>query len=681
VRTALARWLDRREVSESAVTLGTAVVVGMLTGFGAVGFRRLLDLIRYIGYDAWSSGEAFTAFPPWHLIVVPAVGGLIVGLLVYHFAREAKGHGVPEVMEAVALRGGRIRPPVVVVKALASAVCIGTGGAAGREGPIVQIGSALGSTVGQALRLSDERVTNLVACGAAGGIAATFNAPIAGAIFAMEVILGRLHTLYFGAVVVSAVIADVIAQAFEGNTRAFEVPAYALVHPGELGLYALLGVAAGVLSVGFSRGLYGMEDLWDSLRLPEYVKPAMGGALLGVIGVLSFKSDGLPRVFGVGYDTITSAAVGELALGVVLGLFVLKLLATSLTLGSGGSGGVFAPSLFLGAMLGSSFGQVANQFFPGATAPSGAYALVGMSAFFAGAAHAPVTAILILFEMTRDYAIILPLMLATVLSTVVARLLSNDSIYTLKLTRRGVRLEQGLDAEVLEGVRVAEVMNTAATPVRLDLDLGKLNAAFTRARDNTIPVIGEAGLLVGIVSTQDLDRALARGSIEGKTVGNVATLSDLLVIQPDESIGEALRRLEVRGLAMLPVVDADNPHRLLGVATREDLRQAYSRGVSRRARQLQRAAESGIEDDEEMNLIYVDVPAGAAIDGAQVRGLDLPRECLIVSLERDGHRAVVHGDTKIHAGDRVAVVVNRDSAVAVREMFTADQSPASSTPT
>ncbi len=681
MRTALARWLDRREVSESAVTLGTAVVVGMLTGFGAVGFRRLLALLRYIGYDAWSSADAFTAFPPWHLIVVPAVGGLIVGLLVYHFAREAKGHGVPEVMEAVALRGGRIRPPVVVVKALASAVCIGTGGAAGREGPIVQIGSALGSTVGQALRLSDERVTNLVACGAAGGIAATFNAPIAGAIFAMEVILGRLHTLYFGAVVVSAVIADVIAQTFEGDTRAFEVPAYALVHPGELGLYALLGVAAGVLSVGFSRGLYGMEDLWDSLRLPEYVKPAIGGALLGVIGVLSFKSDGMPRVFGVGYETITSATVGELALGVVAGLFVLKLLATSLTLGSGGSGGVFAPSLFMGAMLGSSFGQVANQFFPGATAPSGAYALVGMSAFFAGAAHAPVTAILILFEMTRDYAIILPLMLATVLSTVVARLLSNDSIYTLKLTRRGVRLEQGLDAEVLEGVRVAEVMNTAATPVRLDLDLGKLNAAFTRARDNTIPVIDEAGLLVGIVSTQDLDRALARGSIEGKTVGNVATLGDLLVIQPDESIGEALRRLEVRGLAMLPVVDADNPHRLLGVATREDLRQAYSRGVSRRARQLQRAAESGIEDDEEMNLIYVDVPAGAAIDGAQVRGLDLPRESLIVSLERDGHRAVVHGDTTIHAGDRVAVVVNRDSAVAVRELFTADQSSASSTPT
>jgi len=675
----VARWLDRSEASESAVTLGTAIVVGVLTGFGAVGFRKLLDFIRYVGFGAWqTTSTAFVGYPPWQLILVPAVGGLIVGLLVYNFAREAKGHGVPEVMEAVALRGGRIRPKVVVVKALASAVCIGSGGAAGREGPIVQIGSALGSTVGQALRLSDERVTNLVACGAAGGIAATFNAPIAGAIFAMEVILGRLHTLYFGAVVVSAVIADVIAQTFEGDVRAFVVPAYSLTHPAELALFALLGLFAAVSSVTFTRGLYAMEDVWDGLRIPEWVKPAIGGALLGVVGLLSFKSDGFPRVFGVGYGTITDAALGELALSVVFGLLLLKVVATSLTLGSGGSGGVFAPSLFMGAMLGSAFGQVAHQFFPGITGPSGAYALVGMAAFFAGAAHAPVSAILILFEMTGDYAIILPLMLATVLSTVVARVLSKESIYTLKLARRGVRLEQGLDAEVLEGVRVAEVMDTVVSPVRRDLPLQRLNAEFTRARYSTIPVLDEAGRLAGIVSAQDLDRALARGSIEGMTVGDVAMVGDVLVIEPDESIGEALRRLEVRGLSILPVVAAGHPTRLLGVVTRPELRQAYGRGVSRRARQLQRAAEAGIEDDQDMNLIYVDVPAGASVGGRRVSTLTLPQESLIVSLEREGRRSVVHGDTSIEVGDRVAVVVNNESATAVRELFTS--SSASSIP-
>jgi len=673
MRRALRRWLERREVSESAIMLATAIVVGLLTGFGAVGFRYLLQLVHFLGYELWNGGA--DGYPPWHLVLVPAIGGLIVGILVYNFAREAKGHGVPEVMEAVALRGGRIRPKVAVVKALASGVCIGTGGAAGREGPIVQIGSALGSTVGQWLRLSDERVTNLVACGAAGGIAATFNAPIAGAIFAMEVILGRLHTLYFGAVVISAVIADVIAQAFEGDVRAFAVPAYRLVDPRELFLYALLGLLAAVLSVGFSRGLYAMEDLWDAVPVPEYLKPALGGAALGVVGILAFKADGFPRIFGVGYGTITDAALGRLALEVTLSLLFLKVLATSLTLGSGGSGGVFAPSLFMGAMLGSSFGQVANGLFPEVTAPSGAYALVGMSAFFAGAAHAPVSAILVLFEMTHDYAIILPLMLATVISTLVSRLLSRDSIYTLKLARRGVRLEQGLDAEVLEGLRVAEVMNVEARPVAIDLPLGQLNAEFGRARGNTVPVVDAAGRLAGMVSTQDLDRALSHGSIEGLSVGDIAT-SEPLVTFPEEPIGEALRRLEVRGLAMLPVVDPRNPGRLLGTIRHDDIEQAYGRGVSRRARQLQRAVESGIEDGQDMNLIYVDIPAGAGIAGLSVVELPLPREALIVSLERGGERTVVHGDTRLQEGDRIAVVVTRDSASAIREMLTAAAQPA-----
>ena len=334
MKRSLRAWLDRREVSDSALALATATAVGLGTGLAAVAFKRLIQFVQWIGFARW---QQTAGYPGWQLVLVPTVGGLLVGLLIYHFAREAKGHGVPEVMEAVALRGGRIRPVVVIVKALASSICIGSGGAAGREGPIVQIGSALGSTIGQALRLSDQRVINLVACGAAGGIAATFNAPIAGAIFAMEVILGRLNAVHFSAVVVSAVVADVVAQAFEGDTRAFIVPTYGLESPWELLLYALLGVVAAICSVGFTRSLYAMEDFWDGLRLPDYAKPAIGGFILGLVGLLTFHDGGgLPRIFGVGYETITDAAVGELALGVVVGLLFLKILATSLTLGSGG---------------------------------------------------------------------------------------------------------------------------------------------------------------------------------------------------------------------------------------------------------------------------------------------------------------------------------------------------------
>ena len=473
-RTTLPRWLDRREVSNSAITFATAILVGVGAGFGAVAFRWLIEAIRAIGYESAATGDS--GWP--RLVLVPAIGGLIVGPLVYFFAREAKGHGVPEVMEAVALRGGRIRPRVALVKALASGVCIGSGGSVGREGPIVQVGSAIGSSLGQALNFSDERIRSLVACGAAGGIAATFNAPIAGAIFAIEVILGRFHSLYFGAVVISAVVADVIAQAFTSEVRAFDIPEYALRSPWELLLYALLGVVAAVLSVGFSRGLYAMEDLWDRLRGPEWIRPAIGGALLGAIGILTFQVDGFPRIFGVGYDTISDALLGNLALQVTVALLLLKMLATWVTLGSGGSGGVFAPSLFMGAMVGASFGTLANTYFPTIAAPPGAYALVGMAAFFSGAAHAPVTAILILFEMTGDYEIILPLMLATVVSTLLSTLLSGDSIYTLKLSRRGVHLEKGRDVDVLQTVSVAEVMTTDFGTVEESRPVAELAGEF-----------------------------------------------------------------------------------------------------------------------------------------------------------------------------------------------------------
>ncbi len=331
--------------------------------------------------------------------------------------------------------------------------------------------------MGQAFNFSDDRIRSLVACGAAGGIAATFNAPIAGAIFAIEVILGRFHTLYFGAVVISAVVADVIAQAFTSEVRAFDVPEYVLVSPWELIFYAFLGALAAVLSVGFSRGLYLMEDLWGRLRMAEWIKPAIGGLLLGTLGILSFQVDGFPRIFGVGYNSISDALLGHLTLKVALALLMLKMLSTWLTLGSGGSGGVFAPSLFMGSMLGVSFGNLVNTTFPSIAGPPGAYALVGMAAFFSGAAHAPVTAILILFEMTGDYGIILPLMLATVVSTLVSSVLSKDSIYTLKLTRRGVNLDQGRDVDVLETVSVGEIMSTDVPTVAQALSLHLLGTS------------------------------------------------------------------------------------------------------------------------------------------------------------------------------------------------------------
>jgi CIC family chloride channel protein len=664
-RQRLAEWLDEHEVSESGVILFTAIVVGIGAGLGAVLFRRLIETVQTLAFDGL--GDALAGIAPFLVFLIPAIGGAIYGPLIYRYAREAKGHGVPEVMEAVALRGGRIRPRVAVVKALASSICIGTGGSVGREGPIAQIGSALGSTIGQALKLSDERVRNLVACGAAGGIAATFNAPIAGSIFALEVILGQFHAVYFGAVVISAVTADVIAQALEGGAQAFTVPAYTLVSPWELGFYAALGAFAALGSVLFSRSLYLSEDVWEKLHFPEAFKPVLGGLVLGCLGLLTFKIDGIPRVFGVGYASIDQVLIGQLTIHVALALFFLKLLATIITLGAGGSGGVFAPSLFMGAMLGAAFGQIVHGLFPSITAPSGAYALVGMAAFFSGAAHAPVTAILILFEMTGDYFIILPLMLATVIGTLLSRVISRDSIYTLKLSRRGVRLEQGQDIDVMHDVTVGEAMTTDVDVVSIDMSLEDLAAEFEESHHHGFPVVDGDGELAGVVSLQDLERALAAGSVKGKTVADIATTEGVLVAFPHEPMWAALRRLGARDISRLPVVADVGSRELLGVVRRRDIVRAYNVAIVRRTRRQHKAPDQLAQPVDGTEFEHIVISVDSPVVGQRLTDLDLPPACLVVSVQRGKELQVAHGDTVLLAGDRVTVFSDSDCMDKVRE--------------
>jgi CIC family chloride channel protein len=669
-RERLSQRFEQYQVSESGIIMVTALVVGVGAGLGAVVFRGLIAAVQSLAYDRF--GDLLAPIAPFHLLIIPALGGAIFGPLIYFYAREAKGHGVPEVMEAVAMRGGRIRPRVAAVKAFASSICIGTGGSVGREGPIAQIGSALGSTIGQALKLSDERVRNLVACGAAGGIAATFNAPIAGAIFALEVILGQYHAVYFGAVVISAVVADVVAHIFQSDVRAFAVPEYALVSPWELPLYVLLGLLAAVGAVAFTRFLYLSEDYWDKLHFPEYFKPVLGGLLLGVVGILSFKTDGYPRVFGVGYDTISAVLFGRLAIQATLVLLFFKLLATTLTLGSGGSGGIFAPSLFMGAMLGATFGEVAHHFFPTVTAPPGAYALVGMAAFFSGAAHAPMTAILILFEMTGDYLIILPLMLATVMSTLVSRAISRESIYTLKLTRRGIHLQQGHDIDVMQGVSVGEAMTTNPDVVPLSMSLEDLADEFARTHHHGFPVVDGAGELAGVVSIQDLEKAVAAGPIGGKTVADIASTEDLLLAYPHEPMWVALRRLGTRDVSRLPVVEQQGSRQLVGMLRRQDIIYAYNHAIIKRAHGQHRDDALRLGKLGRAGFEQLEIPADSPVVGRSVSEINLPEECLIVSIQRGRELHVAHGDARLQAGDQVTVFAGDDCLPTIRQYLTGE---------
>jgi len=565
------------------VVLG--ITVGVISGFGAIVFRWLISTFQSIFFGGGANYLGFLG--QYYIILLPAVGGLLVGLLIHFGAREAKGHGVPEVMEAVVVKGGRIRSRVAAIKSLASSICIGSGGSVGREGPIVQIGASAGSTIGQWLHLSDEWVKTLVACGAAGGISATFNTPIGGVFFAMEIILGRFITPKLGFVVISSVAANFITHMFLGDQPSFSVVPYSMVSYWEIITYAILGILSALVALFFIRSLYKCEDIFNSLHIPEYLKPAIGGIGIGLIGLYSYD------LFGVGYGDVywvshmsaNQALAGEIVLQSLIILLILKIIATSLTIGSGGSGGIFAPSLFIGVMLGGAFGTLAHNLFPSLIASSGAYALVGMAAVFAGAARAPITSIIMLFEMTGDYKIILPLMIAVVISTIVARSLNRETIYTLKLIRSGIDIRRLEETRPMREITVGKVMTRNFPTVLPTMPIGELVTKLRRTGHHGFPVVDNDGNLFGCVSISDVEAAMtmSKGYSKSVTVGDIATKS-VIVAYSDEYLHEVLVKLGARDVGRIPVVDRSNPKHLIGVLRRHDIVHAYTKAMGRKPR-------------------------------------------------------------------------------------------------
>jgi CIC family chloride channel protein len=570
--------IDSFRKSEYTVTITLAIFIGLLGGFGAIGFRLLIRAFQSILYGSGPDLLDIVLSIPWYWkLLIPAIGGSVVGPLIFFLAREAKGHGVPEVMEAVAMRSGVIRKRVVIVKSLASAICIGSGGAVGREGPIVQIGSAIGSTFGQILRVSGNRLRNLVGCGAAAGIAATFNAPIAGAIFALEVILGEFEMGTFGPIVLASVMATVVSRAFLGNYPAFTIPEYKLVSVWEIPAYLIMGLLAGLVAVLFTTSLYKAEDLWDDLRIPEYAKPALGGLAIGCLSLF------FPQILGVGYESITTALLGQLSWLLVLTLVFAKIAATSLSIGSGGSGGIFAPSLFIGAMMGGAFGHVVHSLFPSVTASSGAYSLVGMGAIVAGATHAPITAILILFELTDDYRIILPLMMTCIISAVTASQLKRESIYTMKLVRRGIDVKAGREVSILKSLLVRDFMVRDVAFVSEIMPLSRFLHFIKESTHSYFPVVDGKKKLVGIISLRDIRPILLEESLMDLVIAKDIMTEDVITLTTDDNLYDAMGKFGIKDIGQLPVVDKDNPKRVVGMLRRTDVIVAYNNAVLRRS--------------------------------------------------------------------------------------------------
>ena len=652
--------------SEHVYMVLAALLIGLGGGLFAVAFRKLIGLGNCIGwFESEYTLDLIRGIPFWWKIIVPSLGGLLCGLIIYYFAREAKGHGVPEVMEAVALKGGRIRPRVVIAKMFASAISISSGGSVGREGPIVQIGSAFGSTIGQWLRIDERRLRTFVGCGAAAGIAATFNAPVAGALFAAEIILGDFGVRYFSPVVISSVAATVVGHYFLGDVPAFDVPEYSLVQPYELFAYAVLGILAGLAALAFIRVLYAGEDLFDKLPLRAPLRAMLGGAMIGLIGLQ------YPHVFGVGYEAIEEALRGQMVWHLLLMLVVVKIVAVSITIGSGGSGGIFAPSLFIGAMLGGAVGTVVHTLWPASTAGPGAYALVGMGAVVAAGTHAPITAILIIFELTADYKIILPLMISCIIATLLATRVQTASIYTLKLLRRGVDVHAGRAVSVLRDVLVRDGMRADAVTVRPGEALMPVISRFTEHPGISIFVVGDDRRLLGVITGNRIQSIMRQPS----SFAALIIAQDMMdergfpTVAPTDTLADVMRRLG-RYRGEVPVVEDG---RLVGAIWPEDVIERYNAEVFKREMAFSMASSvSKVSGPEAIpaveNTSMAEIPVPAWFVGKTLGDLDIRNRYAVsvllikrkVAGREDLVNAVPNADYVFRPGDVMLVMGPND---------------------
>jgi CIC family chloride channel protein len=626
--------LRRGAIPATPLTILLAGLIGIVGGYGAVIFSMLIEWVtaqtvqplvgKSTGHEAWLIGVA----------LIPALGLLLVSWFTRQFAPEAQGHGVPEVITAVARHDGVIRPRVALVKILASGVCIGTGGSAGREGPIVQIGSSLGSVAGQVFRLSARNIKVLVAAGAAAGISATFHAPLAGVIFASEIILGSFAVESLTPIVIASVIADVVQQRVGEHGRSAAFTGLTYEYGGawsQLPGYIILGLTCGLVAVSFTKLLYAMEDLGKRWLGRWWLRSLVFGGLLGIVGTLypavpprpspaaeqALDTEGppIPSLFGVGYGVVDHAlrlrsiektaeastrpvgpgrhgatnvskdkrvqldGAGMLAeMWWLLPLALLKPVMTSMTLAGGGSGGIFAPSLFTGATLGASFGLACNLLVPGMSANPGVYAIVGMGAVVAGTTHGVLSAILIVYEMTEDYRIILPIMAAAGISSVVATLIDPESIYYKKLSRRGESVARGHDMHRLEHVMVRDVMIRGFPTVRYtDTVTEIVRVARANADIESLPVMNDDGQLLGIIRPEDLHRVLDSDVSPHLVNAEDIALTSPIAISPDANLLEALREFGSRDVGSLPVVESSrrDSRRLVGILLQVDVMRRY----------------------------------------------------------------------------------------------------------
>jgi len=567
-------------LSENTFLIILAVVIGLLGGLGNYAFRKTIEFVHWgvfeqseqlFGYslEEWSLARLAVVF-------CPAVGGLLVIPLWYWFGKDLKG-GFSAFLERVNLRGAKLQLRPIFTRGFGSAITIGAGGSAGQEGPIAMIGGAIGSQFGQLFKMSGDRLKVLVACGAAAGVAATFNAPIAGVFFAQEIVLlSSFELSSFTSIVIASGMATVVSRALLGNTPELYAPVYMVNSYWELLLYVLLGILIGVLATLFIDTHFRIKDRFTALKIPKLAKPALGGLLVGIIGF------GFPQVFGNGYEFMESVLLGNQTWYLLAALVLIKAVATSITLGSGLPGGLFAPCLYLGAVAGGSFGHVAVKIFPQFHLAPGAYALVGMGAFLSAATHAPMTAIFLLFEITDSYEVIVPIMLTCVIGTSIARHFKKDSLETVELSRAGIDLESGKERNIMKSLQVSDVMARDVETIPEHMTLGQFARFIEKTQHTNFPLVNAQNELTGIISVQDFMGVVFERELMNLVVVKELATADVITAHADEDLDQTMRKIGYRNIEQLPVVDRETHRKLVGIISRRDIVAAYNRALMTR---------------------------------------------------------------------------------------------------
>lgn len=567
-------------ISENTFLIILAVIIGVLGGLGNYAFRKTIEFIHWgifeqsehlFGYslEEWSWARLA-------VVLCPIVGGLLVIPLWHWFGKDLKG-GFSGFLEKVNLRGAKLQLRPIFTRGFGSAITIGTGGSAGQEGPIAMIGGAIGSQFGQLFKMSGDRLKVLVACGAAAGVAATFNAPIAGVFFAQEIVLLAAFELSsFTSIVIASGMATVVSRALLGDIQELYAPGYLVNSYWELLLYVLLGLLIGILAALFIDTHFRIKDRFTALKIPKLAKPMLGGLLVGLIGMF------FPQVFGNGYEFMETVLLGNQTWYLLIALVLIKAIATSITLGSGLPGGIFAPCLYLGAVTGGAFGHIAAKLLPQIQIAPGAYALVGMGAFLSAATHAPMTAIFLLFEITDSYEVIVPIMLSCVIGTAVARHFKKDSLETVELSRAGIDLEAGKERNIMKSLQVGDVMARDVETIPEHMTLGQFARFIEQTHHTNFPLVNAQGELTGIISVQDFMGVVFDHDLMNLVVIKELASTDVITAHADENLDQAMRKIGYRNIEQLPVVDRATHRKLVGIISRRDIVTAYNRALMTR---------------------------------------------------------------------------------------------------